>query len=153
MALVEFSSVESAVKALDSLQGKEVSMIGAPSKISFAKILPMHQQPPQFLLNSQGLPLGLENNNLQPQPLLQEQLFNGAVTFQQQGNVSIPVFNQQSQQSQHQNHSSGSAGFSNVLHGYNNNNSMHGNNNNSANEKNNVLSLYHHLTLTKRKIC
>ncbi|CAI4938707.1 CPS_HP_G0099460.mRNA.1.CDS.1 [Saccharomyces cerevisiae] len=135
MALVEFSSVESAVKALDSLQGKEVSMIGAPSKISFAKILPMHQQPPQFLLSSQGLPLGLENNNLQPQPLLQEQLFNGAVTFQQQGNVSIPVFNQQSQQSQHQNHSSGSAGFNNVLHGYNNNNSMHGNNNNSANEK------------------
>ncbi|CAI4043960.1 Jsn1p SKDI_10G2900 [Saccharomyces kudriavzevii IFO 1802] len=135
MALVEFASVESAIKALDSLQGKEVSMIGTPSKLSFAKILPMHQQPPQFLLNSQGLPLGSENNNLQPQPLLQEQLFNGSVTFQQQGNVSVPVFNQQPQQLQHQNHHSGPTGFNSVLHGYNNNNNVHGNNSNSANEK------------------
>ncbi|KAL3237147.1 Jsn1p [Nakaseomyces bracarensis] len=90
MALVEFDTVESAIRALDALEGKEVSMIGAPSKVSFAKILPMQHQ----------LATHLQQQNLQPQqehisqPLLQEQLYNGAVTFHQQGNISIPVFNQ-----------------------------------------------------------
>lgn len=90
MALVEFDTVESAIRALDALEGKEVSMIGAPSKVSFAKILPMQHQHATHL----------QQQNLQPQqeqtsqPLLQEQLYNGAVTFHQQGNISIPVFNQ-----------------------------------------------------------
>lgn len=93
MALVEFDSTESAIRALDALQGKEVSMIGAPSMVSFAKVLPMHQQPPQFVV-----PTGPVNGpDTVPQPLLQEQLFNGAMTFQQQGNVALPIFTQQPQ--------------------------------------------------------
>ncbi|CDF90262.1 ZYBA0S06-04478g1_1 [Zygosaccharomyces bailii CLIB 213] len=98
MALVEFDSVESAIRTLDALQGKEVSMIGAPSVVSFAKVLPMHQQPPQLVLPTGA---GVNGPDAMPQPLLQEQLFNGAMAFQQQGNVSLPVFTQQ-QQHQHQ---------------------------------------------------
>ncbi|CAR29807.1 hypothetical protein ZYGR_0AD04930 [Zygosaccharomyces rouxii] len=100
MALVEFDSVESAIRALDALQGKEVSMIGAPSIVSFAKVLPMHQQPPQLVI-----PAGpVSGPDAVPQPLLQEQLFNGAMTFQQQGNVALPIFTQQQQQQQQQSH-------------------------------------------------
>lgn len=95
MALVEFDSVDSAVRALENLQGKEVSMIGAPSNVCFAKILPMHQQQYNAPSITMSEPSG-------PQPLLQEQLYSGAVTFHQQGNFSIPVFNQSGQhQEQH----------------------------------------------------
>lgn len=100
MALVEFDTVESAIRALDALEGKEVSMIGAPSKVSFAKILPMQHQH-TTRLQQQNMQTKQEHTS---QPLLQEQLYNGAVTFQQQGNISIPVFNQ-SQYSGAQNNS------------------------------------------------
>ncbi len=91
MALVEFDSVDSAIRALDALQGKEVSMIGAPSKVSFAKILPMHYQQSNHTQQQNAQTTQAESVS---QPLLQEQLNNGAVTFHQQGNISIPVFNQ-----------------------------------------------------------
>jgi len=95
MAIVEFTTVEAASEALNALQGKEVSMIGAPSFIAFAKILPMHQ-PPQYYSKQQ-----VPQTEPISQPLLHEQLYNGSVTLQKQGNVSIPVFNQyQSQQGQ-----------------------------------------------------
>lgn len=90
MAIVEFASVEAAIKAKEALNGKEVSLVGAPSTVSFAKVLPMHQQLPQTQQTQQ------QNNHqstaINPQSLLQEQLFSGAVQFQQQGNVSVPSF-------------------------------------------------------------
>lgn len=100
MALVEFDTVESAIRAFEMLQGKEVSVIGAPSSVSFAKVLPMHQQPPQVVV-SPGAPNNAIGADV-PQPLLQEQLFNGQVNFQQKGNVSVPMFNHQQQESQPQ---------------------------------------------------
>ncbi|SMN20160.1 similar to Saccharomyces cerevisiae YPR042C PUF2 Member of the PUF protein family, which is defined by the presence of Pumilio homology domains that confer RNA binding activity [Maudiozyma saulgeensis] len=96
MAIVEFTTVEAASEALNSLQGKEVSMIGAPSFIAFAKILPMHQQQ-QYYGKQQ-----IQQPEQIPQPLLHEQLYNGSVTLQKQGNVSVPVFNQYQQQQQQQ---------------------------------------------------
>lgn len=99
MALVEFDSVESAIRAFETLQGKEVSVIGAPSTVSFAKVLPMHQQPPQVVVSPNG---GTMGPDAVAQPLLQEQLFNGTVSFQQQGSMSMPVFNQQQQEQQQQ---------------------------------------------------
>ncbi|SCU91211.1 LADA_0F08724g1_1 [Lachancea dasiensis] len=92
MAIVEFDSVESAMRAKDALHGKEVSLVGAPSFVSFAKVLPMHQQ---AMSSSHSLNSG---STVGPQSLLQEQLYNGSVTFQQQGNVSIPVLNGPAQQ-------------------------------------------------------
>ena len=94
VALVEFISVENAIFALDSLQGKEVSMIGAPSNVYFAKILPMHQQQTILPINM-TVPMISENI---VRPLLHEQLYNGALSFQQQENLSVPLFNQKSQQ-------------------------------------------------------
>lgn len=92
MALVEFDTVEAAMRAKEVLQGKEVSLVGAPSTVSFAKVLPMHQQ------SSTSSQATATNAGAGPQSLLQEQLYSGAVTFQQQGNVSIPVLNNQSAQ-------------------------------------------------------
>ncbi|QLQ79045.1 hypothetical protein HG537_0B03920 [Torulaspora globosa] len=100
MALVEFDSVESAIRALDALQGKEVSMIGAPSCVSFAKVLPMHQQTPQVVVSPRAA--GNVGSDAVPQPLLQEQLFNGTFTFQQQGNISLPIFSHQQPDSRSQ---------------------------------------------------
>lgn len=100
MALVEFDTVDSAIRAFEVLQGKEVSVIGAPSSVSFAKVLPMHQQTPQVVV-SPGAPNGAVGSEV-PQPLLQEQLFNGQVNFQQKGNVSVPMFNHQQQEPQPQ---------------------------------------------------
>lgn len=97
MALVEFESVDSAIRAYEALQGKEVSVIGAPSSVSFAKVLPMHAQPPHVMVSPMT---GMNGSENMQQPLLQEQLFNGTVSFQQQGNVSMPVFNQQQPQPQ-----------------------------------------------------
>ncbi|EHM99806.1 Puf2p [Saccharomyces cerevisiae x Saccharomyces kudriavzevii VIN7] len=74
MALVEFSTVESAICALEALQGKELSKVGAPSTVSFARVLPMYEQPP----NVSGY------NNTAKQPLLQEQLNHGVLNYQQQ---------------------------------------------------------------------
>ncbi|SCU96577.1 LAFA_0G07008g1_1 [Lachancea sp. 'fantastica'] len=87
MALVEFDTVESAMRAKDALHGKEVSLVGAPSSVSFAKVLPMHQQ---AMSSSQSLASNSTTMN-GPQSLLQEQLYSGALSFQQQGNISIPV--------------------------------------------------------------
>ena len=86
MAIVEFDSVESAMRAKEALHGKEVSLVGAPSCVSFAKVLPMHQQP-----MSSNQPIASGPGVSGPQSLLQEQLYNGAVTLQQQGNISVPV--------------------------------------------------------------
>lgn len=110
IALVEFDSVESATRAMTSLQGKEVSVVGAPSEVYYAKILPMHNQA-QSLGRAEQFMLNSKDNGVQ-QSLLQEQLHSGAVTLQQNGNVSIPVFNlypyylQQQQQYTNMNHSS-----------------------------------------------
>lgn len=112
MALVEFDSVESAIRALEALQGKEVSMIGAPSCVSFAKVLPMHQQTPQVVVSPRAS--ANVGSDAVPQPLLQEQLFNGTMTFQQQGSVSLPIFSHQQPDSHPQPahaHSSSNQGF------------------------------------------
>lgn len=115
MALVEFDSVESAIRAYEMLQGKEVSMIGAPSSVFFAKVLPMHQQAPQVVV-SPGSTANMGSEAL-AQPLLQEQLFNGTVSFQQQGNVSMPIFNPQ----QADPHSQQSHGPANTNQGFGHN--------------------------------
>ncbi|CEP64569.1 Jsn1p LALA0_S12e01948g [Lachancea lanzarotensis] len=96
MALVEFDTVESAMRAKDALHGKEVSLVGAPSSVSFAKVLPMHQQ---AMSSSHSLASNSTTMN-GPQSLLQEQLYSGALTFQQQGNISIPVLNGPAHQQQ-----------------------------------------------------
>ncbi|CAL9728672.1 mRNA-binding protein Puf2p [Monosporozyma unispora] len=105
MALVEFDNVEGATRAMTALQGKEVSVVGAPSKVCYAKILPMHHSSQSIGSTDQ---LGINSReNIAPQSLLQEQLYNGSVTFQQKGNVAVPVFNQyysQQQQQQQQGH-------------------------------------------------
>lgn len=90
IALVEFETVQSAVKALTALQGKEVSMVGMPSTVCFAKILPMHTHQSSTSIGSGAKEVF---NQSSPQSLLQEQLLNGSVTFQQQGSVSVPMFN------------------------------------------------------------
>lgn len=100
LALVEFDTVDSAARALDGLQNKEVSMIGAPSTVCFAKILPMHQPP--VTIPTSNTPLNGQVEAL-PQTLLQEQLYNGALSFQQQGNQSIPIFTQHIHQNQNSN--------------------------------------------------
>ncbi|AAS54186.2 AGL305Wp [Eremothecium gossypii ATCC 10895] len=93
MAIVEFETVDAAMRAKDALNGKEVSLVGAPSAVFFAKVLPMHQQ-------ASTLP-PIQTNPNGPQSLLQEQLFSGAVTFHQQNGISIPVFNASGAGSQH----------------------------------------------------
>lgn len=85
MALVEFAAVDSAIKAKEALYGKEVSLVGAPSVVSFAKVLPMHQPQPQQIHVGSG-------PTINAQSLLQEQLYSGAIQLQQQGNVSISAF-------------------------------------------------------------
>lgn len=98
MAIVEFTTVEAATAAMDALQGKEVSMIGAPSYVAFAKVLPMHQQTAFYNKQAENQ---LEHTS---QPLLHEQLYNGSVSLQQQGAVAVPVFNQHQQPGQMQSH-------------------------------------------------
>ncbi|CDO94360.1 unnamed protein product [Kluyveromyces dobzhanskii CBS 2104] len=90
MAIVEFTSVEAAIKAKEALNDKEVSLVGAPSTVSFAKVLPMHQQLPQTQQTQHNN--NQQSSGINPQSLLQEQLYSGAVQFQQQGNVSVPSF-------------------------------------------------------------
>ena len=85
MALVEFSTVESAICALEALQGKELSKVGAPSTVSFARVLPMYEQP----LNVNGF------NNTPKQPLLQEQLNHGVLNYQLQQSLQQPELQQQ----------------------------------------------------------
>ena len=87
MALIEFESVESAIQATESLQGKEISMLGAPGTVAFAKILPMIMQ------QTQSFQMNTVSGDNKPQSLLHEQLLNGSLTIQQQGNISIPIFN------------------------------------------------------------
>lgn len=103
MALVEFENVEGATRAMTTLQGKEVSVVGAPSKVCYAKILPMHHSS-QSIGSSDQIAIN-HRENVAPQSLLQEQLYNGAVSFQQKGSVAVPTFNQyylqQQQQQQH----------------------------------------------------
>lgn len=125
MALVEFDSVDAAMHAKEALNGKEVSLVGAPSLVSFAKVLPMHQQP-----QAQASAPALSGSG--PQSLLQEQLYNGAVTFQQQGNVSIPVFNQHTTSSHGNGSSTGSNNNTITSTSSNNNGNNNGNNNHST---------------------
>lgn len=119
IALVEFDSVESATRAMTSLQGKDVSVVGAPSEIYYAKILPMYNQvkslggTDQFMLNS-------KENNVH-QSLLQEQLHSGAVTLQQNGNISIPVFNQYPYYIQQQQQQYANVNYNNYVHPSHNN--------------------------------
>lgn len=100
MALVEFDCVEAATRAKDTLNGKDVSLVGAPSAVFFAKILSTDQNVDSLLSAS-------TTSANRPQSLLQEQLYSGAVTFQQHSGISIPIFNfnginiQQQQLQQH----------------------------------------------------
>lgn len=100
MALVEFENVEGATRAMTTLQGKEVSVVGAPSKVCYAKILPMHHSS-QSIGSSDQLAIN-HRENVVPQSLLQEQLYNGSVSFQQKGSVAVPTFNQYYLQQQQQ---------------------------------------------------
>ena len=80
VALMEFDTPENARVCMDTLQGKDISLSGYPVSIAFAKILPLYQhQSPQ------------RSQQHGPVTLLQEQLFNGSIVFQQQGSTQIPV--------------------------------------------------------------
>ncbi|CCE63150.1 hypothetical protein TPHA_0E00550 [Tetrapisispora phaffii CBS 4417] len=95
IALVKFDSVNSAVLATEMLQNKAISMVGVPCHVAFAKIFPTPVPDPNRMTNMQF-------NNENGRSLLQEQLFNGNFSLQQQGNITVPVFNQQFIQLQHQ---------------------------------------------------
>lgn len=88
IALVEFDSVESSTRALETLQEQDISMPGVPSKITYAQILPLH---PNKLESISRAP----SSEKVPLSLLQRQLFNGNITLQKQGNIQIPIFNSQ----------------------------------------------------------
>ncbi|EDO17904.1 hypothetical protein Kpol_1010p19 [Vanderwaltozyma polyspora DSM 70294] len=93
IALVEFESIDAAVHAMETLQGKEISMIGAPSTIAFAKIIPSFSQQPISFHPT----VNVSDGQSQGHPLLHEQLLNGSLIIQQQGNISVPLFNPQVQ--------------------------------------------------------
>ncbi|KAH7587959.1 Eukaryotic RNA Recognition Motif (RRM) profile [Nakaseomyces glabratus] len=91
IALVEFETVDSAITALESLQGKELSLLGFPCSAAFAKILSV----------SDGVGLGEHTlsvkENSTRKPLLHEVFLNTALyqgsnsTFTLQSNLQPPV--------------------------------------------------------------
>ncbi|KAG0670621.1 hypothetical protein C6P45_001997 [Maudiozyma exigua] len=83
IALIEFDSVDAARITLESLQGKDISILGYPSLISYAKILPLYHQ----AQNTKG--------HNAPRSLLQDQLVNGSIVFHQQGSTQIPLLQSQ----------------------------------------------------------
>ncbi|GMM58971.1 hypothetical protein DAKH74_055880 [Maudiozyma humilis] len=93
VALIEFDTPENARMCLETLQGKDISLPGYPVSIAFAKILPLYQhQSPQ------------RSQQRGPVTLLQEQLFNGSIVFQQQGSTQIPVLRGSETYTQQQQH-------------------------------------------------
>ncbi|CCD26961.1 uncharacterized protein NDAI_0J00690 [Naumovozyma dairenensis CBS 421] len=115
MALIEFESIDSAITCLEALQGNEISAIGLPTTITFAKILPIYDntqkfsnynkntnkarnQVPQVMISSSSPP---EKNNMN-QSLLQEQLYKSSnlqYLPQSQQQQQYPMFNSQFQSS------------------------------------------------------
>ncbi|CAI7403526.1 BEM_collapsed_G0058320.mRNA.1.CDS.1 [Saccharomyces cerevisiae] len=85
MALVEFSTVESAICALEALQGKELSKVGAPSTVSLRESYPCMN----------NLLTLMASTTLPKQPLLQEQLNHGVLNYQLQQSLQQPELQQQ----------------------------------------------------------
>lgn len=77
IALVEFETVEQATKAMEALQDKDISLVGYPTRISYAKILPIYTP-------------DISKHN-SPLSLMEQQLFNGSLTFQQRGAIQLPL--------------------------------------------------------------
>ncbi|CCF56373.1 hypothetical protein KAFR_0B00740 [Kazachstania africana CBS 2517] len=89
MALVEFQSVDGAIHALEVLQNKSISVVGIPSAISFARILSFENTEMNNISNLFNVDSSV------PHSLLQEQLYNGSISFQSQGNIQVPIFKDQ----------------------------------------------------------
>ena len=83
IALIEFDSIDAARITLESLQGKDISILGYPTLISYAKILPLYHH----TQNNKSLS--------SPRSLLQDQLVNGSIVFHQQGSTQIPLLQSQ----------------------------------------------------------
>ena len=83
IALIEFDSIDAARITMESLQGKDISILGYPTLISYAKILPLYH-------HSQN-----NRNHNAPRSLLQDQLVNGSIVFHQQGSTQIPLLQSQ----------------------------------------------------------
>ena len=77
IALVVFETVEQATKAMEALQDKDISLVGYPTRISYAKILPIYTP-------------DISKHN-SPLSLMEQQLFNGSLTFQQHGVIQLPL--------------------------------------------------------------
>lgn len=84
MSLIEFENIEHALLAIDTMQDKEISMVGVPCKITFAKIL------------SYTNPVIDPNSQRKPHSIMEECILNGTVQFQVQPNgLQIPLYNDQ----------------------------------------------------------
>ncbi|KAK5963391.1 Puf2p PWA37_004516 [Arxiozyma heterogenica] len=84
VSLIEFENIEHALLAMDAMQDKEISMVGVPCKITFAKILSYANL--------------VIDPNLQQKPhsIMEECILNGTVQFQVQPNgLQIPLYNDQ----------------------------------------------------------
>mgnify|MGYP002477064743 FL=1 len=92
LALVEFQSIDSAVRAKELLNNREISMVGIPSIVSFAKIIPVNVRSNSITPSLQSIKTANDHQMPQARSLLQEQLLNGSLSFQQNGNISIPMF-------------------------------------------------------------
>ncbi|KAL6940274.1 hypothetical protein ACO0QE_004172 [Hanseniaspora vineae] len=99
LALVEFQTIDSAVRAKELLNNREISMLGIPSIVSFAKIIPVNVRSNSITPSLQSIKAANDSQMLQPRSLLQEQLLNGSLSFQQNGNISIPMFTKGYEQS------------------------------------------------------
>ncbi|CCK71011.1 uncharacterized protein KNAG_0F03490 [Huiozyma naganishii CBS 8797] len=79
MAIIEFESVESAILALETMQDKEISIVGVPSRITFARILSYSPTESQSIAA--------------PRSMTHDLVYNGTVKFQLHPNgMRIPIF-------------------------------------------------------------
>lgn len=84
MTLIEFESIEHALLAVETMQDKEISMIGVPCKITFAKIL------------SYTNPVIDPNSQKKPHSMMEEIIINGTIQFQVQPNgLQVPMYSDQ----------------------------------------------------------
>lgn len=85
MTLIEFESFEHALLAVETMQDKDISIVGAPCKVTFAKIL-SYSSPGVVDPNSQK----------KPHSMVEEYIMNGTIQFQAQPNgLQIPIYSDQ----------------------------------------------------------
>lgn len=84
MTLIEFESFEHALLAVETMQDKEISVVGVPCKVTFAKIL------------SYTNPVVDPHAQKKPHSMIDEYIMNGTIQFQAQPNgLQIPIYSDQ----------------------------------------------------------